>query len=99
MDLSKTINGFFASSQANRPCNLCNCIFSEDMTVLPSTHLNPSQPSTPSVAAVSSSKSTPNSQGNSNYEDVITPITHDDDNHFTSLQEEVPTWSSDPQFE
>ena len=34
MDLSKTINGFFASSQANRPCNLCNCIFSEDMTVL-----------------------------------------------------------------
>ena len=54
------------------------------------------------------SKETPNYQGNtnssvnSNYVDVSyaeTPITYDDDNHFTSLQEEVPTGTTDPQFE
>jgi len=39
-----------------------------------------------------SKESKPNS--NSNYEDVITPITHDDNSN-----EIVPTWSTDPQFE
>jgi len=48
------------------------------------------------------SKESPKTSNKSNYIDVSyaeTPITHDDNNLFTSLQEEVPTGSTDPQFE
>ena len=34
MDLAKTITGMFASSQGKRPCNICDCLFSSDVTVL-----------------------------------------------------------------
>lgn len=45
---------------------------SEDMTALPSAHLDASQPSTSSLAAVTSSKSTPDSQGDELT--IVTPL-------------------------
>ena len=31
MDLAKTITGMFASSQSNRPCNVCDRVFKDGM--------------------------------------------------------------------
>ena len=33
MDLAKTILGMFASSSAKRPCNMCDCVFKDNMLI------------------------------------------------------------------